>query len=236
HRFSGDSQVQATFYNTNIYNKIYSTVAPLGFVGTGGIDPGFLTQAEQVIRGICGQGFDVNGGIGVSAATNLAHVRAQGLEVSGRQRVIRQVALDYDYGATSVVLVSAPPALLSSNGTLIVGSQIPRVPVHQYNLGLNYEFAHSANFRLGYHHVSDNNSKNLGPYGYADLLVAGNVGRGRLAVGVNNLFNAQAFDYGLINQGVPLAQNHYATGVQPTERFGLPYRSITFTYTLATQH
>ena len=56
---------------------------------------------------------------------------------------------------------------------------------------------------------------------------------GRLAIAVSNLFNSQAFDYGLIAQGVPLAQNAQAGGTPVvTERFGLPFRQIDFTYTL----
>lgn len=237
HRFFGDSIVQATFYNTNVYNKIYNTVSPLSIAGVGGISPTFLNAAFGVIRGICGQSFDVASGIGISAATNLAHVRAQGIELTGRQRIVRPVYFDYDYATNAVQLVSAPAALVSKNSALIPGSQLPNVPLHQYNIGLNYEFVRGADARISYHHVSVNNTKNLGPYGFADLLVESAVGPGRLSIGVSNLFNnVNTFYEGNENLGVPLATNSYAAGVPiPREQFGLPFRQIDFTYTLTTR-
>ena len=223
-------------YNTNVFGQIYSISDPLSQYGTGGISPTFLTQVEQVVRGICGQSFDVANGLGVSAAVNLGHVRAQGIEISGRQRFLRKLALDYDYGTDAVTLVGASPLLLSTNGTLVPGSQLPNVPLHQYNLAMNYEFVRNANLRFGYHHISDNNTKNLGPYGYADAELTGPVGPGRLAIAVNNLFNSEAFYQGLQNQGVATPTNSFAGGTpQLTERFGLPFRTIDFTYTLATK-
>lgn len=236
HRFGRDSNVQATFYTTNVFDKIYSATSPLSITGTGFINPSYLAQVQAVVRGICGQTFDTNTGLGISAPVNLGHVRAQGLEVSGRQRLIRRVALDYDYGIDAVQLVSAPVSLLVRQSTLIQGSQLPNVPLHQYNLGLNYEFVRNANVRIAYHHISDNNTKNLGPYGFADFVIAGPVGPGRLGIAVNNLFGSQAFYQGLENIGVPLATNTYAAG-QPRaqERFGLPNRQVDLTYTLSTK-
>lgn len=236
HRFFRDSQIQATFYNTNVFGYIQNLDAPLGIFGTGGIDPGYLSAISNAVKSVCGQNFDTNTGLGVGAYVNIGHVRAQGIEVSGRQRIIPKVALDYDYGADTVTLVSAPDVFLASNSNYIVGSQFPSVPLHQYNLGLNYEFVRDANFRIGYHHVSDNNTKNLPAYGYADALITGKVGPGRLALGINNLFNSQAFYQGFQGDGVPVATNSFAGGTPTTtERFGLPFRTATFTYTLSTK-
>lgn len=236
HRFFADSQIQATFYNTNVFGYIQNLNAPLGIFGTAGIDSGYLSAISNAVKSVCGQDFDTNAGLGVGAFVNIGHVRAQGLELSGRQRIIPKIALDYDYGADTVTLVSAPDVFLASNANYIVGSQFPSVPLHQYNLGLNYEFARNANFRIGYHHVSDNNTKNLPAYGYADALVTGKIGPGRLAVAVNNLFNSQAFYEGQQGLGVPKASNSFAGGVPTTtERFGLPFRTATFTYTLSTK-
>ena len=234
HRFFRDSVIQGTFYNANIFNKIYTTTAPLSFTGVASIDPLYLARALSQITGICGSNFDTNAGVGISAAANLAQIRAQGIEISGRQRIIRPVYLEYDYATNAVQLRSAPPALLTTNGQLIVGSQLPNVPLHQYNVGINYEFVRNADLRLVYHHVSDNNTKNLGPYGYADLLITAPAGPGKFSVGVTNLFNnANTYYEGLENLGVPLATNNYASGVPlPRERFGLPFRQIDFTYTL----
>ncbi len=236
HRFGGDSTIQATFYNTNIFDKIYSSRTPLSITGTGFINPAYLTQVESLVRVICGQNFDVNTGLGIRSPVNLGHIRAQGLELTGRQRLVQHLSLDYDYGIDSVKLVSAPTSLLAFNSTQILGSQLPSVPLHQYNLGLNYEFIRNANFHIAYHHVSDNNTKNLPPYGYADALVAAPAGPGRLAIAVNNLFNSNAYYEGFVNLGVPQATNSFANGTpRSSERFGLPNRTVTFTYTLSSK-
>ena len=39
HRWYGDSTSQLSFYNTNIYNKLYSTIVPLSQTGTSFIPP-----------------------------------------------------------------------------------------------------------------------------------------------------------------------------------------------------
>jgi len=57
---------------------------------------------------------------------------------------------------------------------------------------------------------------------------------------VFNVWQQNAFIEGYLNEGVPLALNAYAkpadyapyTGADATERFGLPYRSIFFTYSV----
>jgi len=89
--------------------------------------------------------------------------------------------------------------------------------------------------------VGDNNTKRLDGYNYSDLrLTATSVGPGSFSVAVTNLFQQDAFIGGSLNMGEPLALNQYATRADyapyvragETEFFGLPYRSIYFTYSV----
>ncbi|GAC1407168.1 MAG: hypothetical protein NVSMB64_13710 [Candidatus Velthaea sp.] len=227
HRFAGNSQIQLTLYNTNIYNKLYGFTAPLTTTGLGGIPPGTAGTYTGFVPN-CSAPLAC---LGLTADVNVAQVRARGIEINGQQQLIKHFTADYEYGTESTVLVSADASLLASQGNLRPASQLPYVPLHKYNAGLAYEFKHDTTLHLGYHHVSENNPKNLPAYGYADLKLESRIGPGRFAIGVNNLFSSQADYRGLISEGVPLATNSYAKfKPAPQERFQLPFRSITFTY------
>jgi hypothetical protein len=51
-------------------------------------------------------------------------------------------------------------------------------------------------------------------------------------LGINNVFNSVASDYGYVGLGVFIPENQYGTDLnsydQGTELFGLPYRSFRF--------
>jgi hypothetical protein len=86
--------------------------------------------------------------------------------------------------------------------------------------------------------VSNNNTKALPAYDYSDFSAGYPLGPGILTGTILNLFNQWGSIAGLRYQGVPLALNSYAkpsayaqyTGAAATEQFGLPYRTIYFSY------
>ncbi|MFY9781718.1 MAG: TonB-dependent receptor [Candidatus Baltobacteraceae bacterium] len=237
HRFSGDSQVQVAFYNTNVFNKIYSTTTALAQTGTGFIDPATLAAAMALASSNCGNVNPLTV-LGVTGPINLGQLRAQGFTVSGRERVLPQLFFDYDYATTSTTIQSASPLFYQQNLTYIQGAQLPRVPLHTFNVSADGTPAKGLDVRYTLHWVSANNSKSLPPYSYSDLRLTSRAGPGNFTVAVSNLFNQNAFIDGLMNAGQPLALNQYATaasyaaetGASATELFGLPYRSIYFSY------
>ena len=239
HRFSGDTQVQIAFYNTNVFDKIYATTTPLAVTGTGFIDAATLAAAQRIVAAQCGGG-DPLALLGVSGSVNIGQLRARGFTVSGRQRLSRAAFLDYDYATTSTVLRSvATQQYLQQNLTIVPGAQIPRVPLHTLSFAADTSPAPNFDVRYTLHAIGDNNTKRIGAYNYSDLrLSAGGVGPGVFSVSVSNLFQQNAFIRGYLSEGEPLALNGYATpgqyaaytGAGATERFGLPYRSVFFTY------
>ena len=239
HRFSGDSQVQLEFYNTNVYGKIYSSITPLRATGTGFVAPATLAAAETLIRNTCGN-VDPLGALGVTGAINLGQLRAQGYTVSGRQRISRAVFLDYDYDTTSTVLRSAPVDFLQNNLTAVVGAQVPYVPLHTLTFAVDGLVTRSFELRYTLHAISDNNNKHSGAYNYSELRGSVTTRHGTFTAFVSNLFNQNATIRGYLGQGVPLMLNRYASaasyapylGAGQQELFGLPYRSFFASYAL----
>lgn len=242
HNFGGDSQVEFEIYNTDVYDKIYTTTTPLSITGTGFIDPVALASVEATAEAKCGSANPLTL-LGVSGFVNIGQLRAQGFTLSGRQRLSTSAFVDYDYGTTSTVVRSATPQFYKQNLTIIQDAQLPRVPLQTFNIALDGAIAPQIDVRYTLHYVGDNNTKRIGAYTYADLRVsASHVGPGTLSASVFNLFDQDAFIEGLLDEGEPLALNRYATkaqyapytGAGETEKFGLPFRQLYFTYTLLT--
>lgn len=235
HTWSGDSITQLQLYNVNVYDKLYSTIAPLGQTGTGGINSAYVTTADALLSTTCGAG---NYQLGVTGTVNVGTLQARGGNLSGRWRFDRRVYVDYDWALTSTVLKNAPPQLLESNLTDIIGSQIKGVPLHTGSLAVDGTVG-LLDARYTLYTVSTNNTKNLPAYNYSTLQFTVPVAHtGTLTIAVFNLFNQWANIAGLIGEGVPAPLNSYATasaytpliGTAATEQFGLPYRSIYFSY------
>jgi hypothetical protein len=231
HTWSGDSITQLQLYNVNVYNKLYSTIAPLTQTGTAGIDPTYITTADALLTTTCGAG---NYSLGTTGTVNVGTLQARGADLSGRWRATRRFFVDYDWALTSSVLKNAPPQLLESNLTDIIDSQIKGVPLHTANVALDDTIG-VIDTRYTFYAVSDNNTKNLPAYSYSNLAISMPVTHlGTFTVSVFNLFNQWANIAGLLGEGVPAPLNSYAPasayvpliGTAATEQFGLPYRSI----------
>jgi hypothetical protein len=242
HRFGGDSHVQISLYDVNVYNKIFKTLDPITSVGTGFIDPTFLAQAIAKVSSVCGAQ-SVNSLLGVSGNVNVGQLRSRGYTIDGRARISRSSFIDYDYTLDSTVLVSAPINLLESTKTLILGSQLPRLPLQTFNISLDTMITNVAEARYTLHTVSSNNTKSLPAYNYSELQFTRPIGRGIASISVSNLFNQYGDIRGLRGLGVPLALNGFATaadytpliGTAATEQFGLPNRALFTNYSLRTR-
>ncbi|MGC2242390.1 MAG: hypothetical protein WBA06_02090, partial [Candidatus Aquilonibacter sp.] len=233
HTWFGDSITQLQLYNVNVYDKLYSSLIPLSQAGEAGIDPSYVTAANQALTGVCGAN---NYTLGVTGTVNIGTLQARGADLSGRARISRRLYLDYDWSLTSSVLQNAPPQYLEANLVSIVGSQIKGVPLHTANIAIDNTFG-VVDARYTIYTVSIDNTKNLPAYDYSDLQFSDPISRNvTFTVTISNLFNQNANIAGLIGEGVPAPLNSYATaadyapyiGKAATEWFGLPYRQIYF--------
>jgi outer membrane receptor protein involved in Fe transport len=237
HRWWSDSQSQFLVYNTNVFNKLYSTIVPLSQSGTSFIPPQLLAQFVQAVGAKCG--VEVAPSLlGSTGNFNVGTLRAKGFDFSGRLRATRNFYLDYDYAATSSVLLGANQQLIQDNVTLIPFSQLARVPLHTGNLAADYTINNGLDLRYTIYYVSAGNTKSLPAYDYSDFSAAYPVKNGVITATVLNAWNQWASIAGLIGDGIPLPLNQYATqskytpyiGTAATEQFGLPFRSVYFSY------
>jgi outer membrane receptor protein involved in Fe transport len=238
HRFSGDTQMQLSLYNVDDYDKLYATLIPLSSAGTSFIDPAYLSQVSAIVASKCGSAV-VPDLLGVSGTFNVGRLRSRGFTLDGRWRFSPSTYVDYDWALTSTSVLGAPQQLLESNKTLIPGDQLPRLPLHTLDVSIDHMLSGGLDLRYTLHTVSANNTKALPAYDYSDLTAAHPAGNGFFALTIGNLFNQYADSRGLRYEGVPLPLNSYATaadyapvtGSSATERFGLPLRSVFFSYT-----
>ncbi|MBV9272195.1 MAG: TonB-dependent receptor [Candidatus Eremiobacteraeota bacterium] len=239
HRFDGDTQVQLSLYNVNVFDKLYSSLLPLSETGAGFVDPSYLAGVRAIVAAKCGAP-NVDALLGLTGTFNVGRLRSRGFALDGRWRFNAQTYVDYDWALTSTSILDAPTNLLTSNKTLILGDQLPRVPLHTFSASLDRTLRSGLDVRYTLHTVSVNNTKALPAYDYSDISATYPVKRGSFTVAVANLFNQYADNRGLRYEGVPLPLNGYATaadyapvtGAASTELFGLPPRSIFFSYTL----
>jgi outer membrane receptor for ferrienterochelin and colicin len=237
HRFTGDTQAQLTLYDTNVYDKLYSTTLPLSQTGTSFIPPAYLAQVTQAVAGKCGTALAPSL-LGVSGNLNVGTLRGQGADLSGRVRFNRHFYADYDWALTSTILLNANQTLLQKTTTLILDNQLPRLPLHTFNGSLDYTFNNGLDARYTLYTVSVDNTKSLPAYDYSDFSLVYPIAHGVLTGTVLNLFNQWGSIAGLRYEGVPLPLNNYAKpssyapyiGASSTELFGLPYRTIYFSY------
>ncbi|MBV8245440.1 MAG: hypothetical protein JOZ38_05935, partial [Candidatus Eremiobacteraeota bacterium] len=129
--------------------------------------------------------------------------------------------------------------LLVNNPTYIVGAQLPGVPLHKWQAGVDQTIGNGIDAKYTQYYVGQNNSKNTTSYNYGELTVGVPFSHWRFNVVVSNVFNQYVQWNGLIGNGVPLALNQYATAAQyaplvgagATESYGLPSRQIFVNFT-----
>ena len=239
HRFGGDSQIQATLYSENVSSKLFAEpinvkTLPAGFINT--------APYQTVVDSQCG-GAPGTAQLGVQSQSNIGRLLAQGVDVNGRARLSRKFFLDYDYSIESSTLKAADTLLLQNNKTYIVGSQLPGVPLHKWQISADQTFGNNIDVRLTQFYEGINNPRNSSAYNYGELLVTYPTKYGTFNVAVNNVFNQFVQYQGLLGHGVPLPLNSFATasdylplvGAGATEAYGLPPRQIYFSYTIHTK-
>ncbi|HKW44116.1 MAG TPA: hypothetical protein VJN22_00580, partial [Candidatus Eremiobacteraceae bacterium] len=170
--------------------------------------------------------------------------------LTGRQKVVGALALDYTYDTQSAILESNDASLINpadgGNAAFIPQSQLPAVPLHKYSYAFSYAFGKGVEARLSTYHLSQGNANNLPAYGYSNFDLSAPAGRDRyVTMNIDNVFQSHADYRNSVGLGYPLALNHFASaangdyapyfGTAATERFNLPFRTIEFIYQVKTR-
>jgi outer membrane receptor for ferrienterochelin and colicin len=239
HRFYADTQVQATVFNENVYNKIFSGITvPIDLQNPPfPIAPSVLSALTTALTGKCGAGGYTTV---ISETANLGQLQSRGVMLNGRVRFGRGFFTDFDYAVTSTALVNGVTELLQKNLTSIPDAQLPRVPLQTLTVAFNALLTRRLEARFDVNTVSGDNTKALPAYNYSDITLTSAVGPGKLSLSVSNVFNQWSNNFSLENLGVPLALNQYATassygaqiGKSATEMLALQPRMLFVNYTV----
>jgi hypothetical protein len=121
---------------------------------------------------------------------------------------------------------------------LLDGGQIYGIPLRQGTAGLAYVNPTGFAARIDSTYIGGNNTYNRNPFWFANGSISKTTGQTTVNLGVYNIFNSVAQQYGLIGAGVFQPQNYYGSAAQggPTsaleqgsEEYGLPFRSYWLT-------
>jgi outer membrane receptor protein involved in Fe transport len=243
HRFVADTISQLILYDTNEANTIFEGSLPASeFTSViNQYGPNYLPAVFSRIESICPNWAPPNppptiAQLTVATNLNLARSRARGYELSQRYRPGEHVVFDGYYNTQSTVVFDMPDSLLMSNLNLINGAQLPLIPLHKYGINADFTTSRGGEAYLTYTHYDSNNGLRRPAYGITDASLTQQISPYvSLNLGVSNLFNEAADNYGRIGWGVFVPENQFGTdssGLQQgSERFGLVPRSFSLTAT-----
>jgi iron complex outermembrane receptor protein len=137
------------------------------------------------------------------ANINLPPTRRRGLEFEGRWLASKSVTTDANFTVTDAKFISG-----TFNGTAVAGNQIPLVPRYKASLSVNWRLDETTRMLVRATHLSesrmDNDELNASAfrrpaYTIVDLMLMVQVDSWRFRAGIQNLFDARYFSYGVIS-------------------------------------
>jgi outer membrane receptor protein involved in Fe transport len=236
HRFNADSNLQLNGYVTTVADQLFSASEPLTQYGAGNVvfAPGalqtYLTRLQSQCPGANITAANIDQFLSVSTTYNAAHALVRGIELSGRQRFLKNAYIDYGYFIESSTKTGIADAILVSNPTVVNGAQLAGIPLHQATISLDVAPG-PWEFRLDNYYVGYNNPLNRPAYWHSDAFVSRKIGRGGLVtLGGTNIFNNAVQDYGYIGFGTaPITNTVSQSSPAPSEEFGLAPAQFTLT-------
>jgi outer membrane receptor protein involved in Fe transport len=246
HRFNAQTVVQADLYDSTEQDPLVSGNFPLSVVPAGQtLSAAQLATYVQKLSQACGPGYTTSN-LGVSTMFNAGSAHYKGVDLNLSTQLATNLKLSAEYAIQSASYSGIGNDILATNAALINGAQFAGVPMHRASLGLGYSSPSGFGARIDGYYVGYPNGLNRYAYRFANFNAFRNVGRTlTLNVGVNNLFNSDAQQYGLIGEGpfhafnpVWAAQQVATGGTVPqnafdegSEEYGLPNRQIWITLT-----
>jgi hypothetical protein len=239
HRFKNQATVELDVYDTVEQNPILTAVDPLSVVPASqlGALPGgeaaYFNAYITALQGPCGRTFSL-ADFGVTAPFNAGQADYKGANLDIKVPVTRQIDLNAGYTVQSAYYTGLSNNVLVNNTGLINNQQFTGIPLDTARIGLGYsnrvgEFS----ARIDSYYVGINNGLNRPAYWYANANLTKTVGPITFNLGISNLFNSAASQFGMIGLGVQQPQNQFGSNAsalaEGSEEFGLPYRQLLFT-------
>lgn len=241
HRFPDQATVEVDAYDTIETNPIITDIVPLsiltpsqlrGFVAQ---YPTYFANAIKELNGTggCGIGFTATD-LGITTPDNAGQADYRGVNLSAKVPLTRQFVLDGSYTVQTAYYTGLSKAVLVNNGGYVNLQQFYGIPPQTASIGLGYDNRPGALMaRIDGYYVGNNNGFYRPAFWYANANVAKTVGLVTFNLGISNLFDSAASEYGIMNVGTPYPQNEYVTTApQLSQQFSLPYRQVWMTTTL----
>jgi len=215
HRFWDDTAVNLVGYVSSVKDQLFSGVGPITPFALGNPSiAGALAQFATKINSACGTSYDATTVIphlGLSGVFNASSALFRGVEITGRVRVQRDVALDYTYGIESAQQFGEPPNVLANNPYILDGGQINQVPVHKASLAADYtQRSQGFEAQLQDYYVGIGNTLNRPAYTFFNGFISKRIGRHlSLTLSGYNVFNQNSQIYGYFGEQLPNPTNAY---------------------------
>ena len=242
HRFNASTVLNFNVYNANEQNPILVGVVPLSAFPAGNADlmapdpnnPGNTIEQSflQRIGSQCG-GTPTAAVLGWTQTINAASARYRGYDINGTIGLVRNLTLGVDWGVQSATYQNLDLTIQENNPGLINNSQFAQVPLHKGDFTLTY--ANPTGFKASMEgvYVGNNNWLNRGAFWYANAAISQTTGPVTVNLGVSNIFNSVASNWGYVGYGTFNPQNQFGGAAnafdQGSELFGLPFRQFFMT-------
>jgi hypothetical protein len=240
HRFPDQATVEVDGYDTIETNPIISDVVPLSIMNSAQFHqfvtahPTYFENALKELNGPggCGTGFS-QADLGILSPLNAGQASYRGLNVYAKVPITRHWEIDGNYTVQIAYYTGLSQSVLVNNGGYINGQQFFGIPPQTGSIGVGYDNrAGGLIARVDSYYVGNNNSFFRPAFWYANGNISKTVGGVTLNLGVSNIFNSVAGNYGIMNAGTPTPQNQYVTSPPAlSQEFYLPYRQMWATTT-----
>jgi outer membrane receptor protein involved in Fe transport len=237
HRFNTTTNIQADVYQSwESQALLNGNVSIVGFPGVT-VPLNYVDKALARLNSCPGLHPTI-GNLAFTTTYNAAAARYRGIVLSTNVGLTRNISFNAAFDVQSAAYIGVPQDILIANGNLLDGGQIYGIPLRQGTAGLAYQDNRGFGARIDATYIGANNSWNRNPFWFANASVSKTSGQISVGLGISNLFNSAAQQYGLIGYGVYQPQNFYSLAAQggPTsalaqssEEYGLPFRQYWLT-------
>ncbi|MBV8725964.1 MAG: TonB-dependent receptor [Candidatus Eremiobacteraeota bacterium] len=237
HRFNSTTNVQADVYQSLENQALLNGNVPIvGFPGIT-VPEDYIDKALARLNSCAGLHPSINN-LAFATTYNAAAARYRGIVLSTNIGLMRFVTLNASFDVQSASYLGVPQDILIANTNLIDGGQIYGIPLRQGTVGLAYQDNRGLGARIDATYIGGNNTWNRNPFWFANASISKSSGPFSVGLGVSNIFDSAAQQYGLIGYGVFQPQNFYGSAAQggPTnalqqssEQYGLLFRQYWLT-------
>jgi outer membrane receptor protein involved in Fe transport len=237
HRFTATTSIQADAYQSLESQALLNgNVSIVGFPGIT-VPKDYIDKALARLNSCPGLHPTIHN-LAFTTTYNAASARYRGIVLSATTGITRNVSFNASFDVQSAAYLGVPQDILIANTGLLDGGQIYGVPLRQGTAGLAYQDNAGYGARIDATYIGGDNSWNRNPFWFANASLSKTSGQTSVNLGVYNLFNSVAQQYGYIGYGVYQPQNYYGLAAQggatsaiqqSSEQYGLPFRSYYLT-------